>query len=68
MPTIFSKIINGEIPAHKLAEDQEFLAFLDVKPIHPGHTLVIPKKETDYFFEMEDDELGRLMVFAKKSE
>ena len=66
MPTIFTKIINGEIPAHKIAENDEFLAFLDVKPIHPGHTLVIPKKEIDYLFDADDSSLAELIVFAKK--
>ena len=66
MPTIFTKIINGEIPAHKIAENDEFLAFLDVKPINPGHALVIPKKEIDSIFDMEDRDLGKLMAFAKK--
>ena len=66
MPTIFTKIIHGEIPAHKVLENAEFLAFLDVKPINPGHTLVIPKKEVDYVFDLEDELLGKLMIFAKK--
>ncbi|HRZ40149.1 MAG TPA: HIT family protein [Candidatus Omnitrophota bacterium] len=66
MPTIFTKIISGEIPCHKIAEDQKHLAFLDIRPIHDGHTLVIPKKEISYIFSMEDQELADLMVFAKK--
>jgi len=66
MSTIFSKIIAGEIPCHKVAENSEFLAFLDIQPIRMGHVLVIPKKETDYFFDLEDSELGELMVFSKK--
>ncbi len=66
MPTIFTKIINGEIPAHKIMEDDRFLAFLDVRPIVKGHALVIPKKEVDYIFDIEDKELGDLMAFAKK--
>lgn len=65
MPSIFSKIVSGEIPCHKIAEDENFLAFLDINPLKKGHTLVIPKKETDYIFDMEDTELGKLMVFAK---
>lgn len=66
MSTIFSKIIAGEIPCHKVAENSDFLAFLDIQPIRMGHVLVIPKKETDYFFDLEDAELGGLMVFSKK--
>lgn len=66
MTTIFSRIIKGEIPCHKIAEAQEFLAFLDVRPVAQGHTLVIPKREIDYIFDIEDDLLGRLMVYAKK--
>jgi len=66
MPTIFSKIISGEIPSWKIAEDDQYLAFLDINPLAVGHTLVIPKKETDYLFNMEDVELQGLIVFAKK--
>lgn len=66
MPTIFTKIVNREIPAHIVAEDEEFLAFLDINPIVIGHTLVIPKKEVDYIFDIEDDLLGRMMIFSKK--
>lgn len=65
MRTIFSKIISGELPSHKVAENDDFLAFLDISPLVAGHTLVIPKKEVDYIFDMDDDHLGRLMVFAK---
>lgn len=65
MATIFSKIISGEIPAHKVAENDDFLAFLDIMPLRRGHVLVIPKKETDYIFDMEDGELAAMMVFAK---
>lgn len=65
MSTIFSKIINGEIPCHKIAEDEHFLAFLDVRPVKPGHTLVIPKKEVDYLFDLDDDLLGGIMLFAR---
>lgn len=64
--TIFTKIINGEIPAFKVAENDEFLAFLDISPLAKGHTLVIPKTEIDYYFDIEDDMLGRMNVFAKK--
>lgn len=66
MPTIFTRIINGEIPAHKVCEDNRYLAFLDINPLAKGHTLVIPKVETDYLFDLEDDLLGGLMVFSKK--
>ena len=66
MATIFSKIVAGEIPSYKIAEDEEFFAFLDINPLVEGHTLVIPKAETDYLFEIEDEMLGRMMVFAKK--
>ncbi|MFK7757009.1 MAG: HIT family protein [Flavobacteriales bacterium] len=65
MASIFSKIIAGEIPCHKIAENDEFLAFLDIMPLAHGHTLVIPKIETDYIFSLEDDVLARLMVFSK---
>ena len=66
MATIFTKIINGEIPCHKIAENDQFLAFLDINPLVKGHTLVIPKKENDYIFDLDDVELANLMVFAKK--
>jgi histidine triad (HIT) family protein len=58
--------MNGEIPCHKICEDKNYLAFLDIRPINPGHTLVIPKKEIDYIFDIEDGLLGGMMVFAKK--
>jgi len=66
MSSLFKRIIQGEIPCHKILENDEFLAFLDIKPINPGHTLVIPKCEIDYIFDLEDDLLGRLMIFSKK--
>lgn len=66
MATIFTKIVNGEISAHKIAETADYLAFLDVFPLAKGHILVIPKKEIDYIFDVEDDLLSGLMVFAKK--
>lgn len=66
MASIFTKIVKGEIPCHKLAEDENYLAFLDINPLAKGHALVIPKKETDYIFDVADDELAGLMVFAKK--
>jgi len=65
MPTIFSKIIAGEIPAYKVAESNDYLAFLDINPLAKGHVLVIPKRETDYVFDMEDDDYIGLWVFAK---
>ena len=66
MATIFTKIISGELPAHKILEEDRFLAFLDIRPVNPGHTLVIPKQEIDYIFDLEDSLLKDLMVFAKK--
>ena len=66
MPTIFSKIVSGEIPCYKIAESDKFLAFLDVFPLAKGHTLVIPKKETDYVFDLADDEFAGLQLFSKK--
>ncbi|CAG5069910.1 putative HIT-like protein [Dyadobacter sp. CECT 9623] len=65
MASIFSKIVNGEIPSHKIAESDDFLAFLDAFPIAFGHTLVIPKKEVDYLFDLDDDTYSRLLLFAK---
>lgn len=65
MSTIFTKIVNGEIPCYKIAETENCLAFLDVFPLVAGHTLVIPKKEIDYIFDVEDDLLAELTVFAK---
>lgn len=66
MPTIFTKIINREIPGHIVAEDDRFIAFLDILPLVIGHVLVVPKKEIDYIFDIEDDALGAMNVFAKK--
>ena len=63
---IFSKIAAGEIPNYKCAENDEFYAFLDINPLVVGHTLVIPRREVDYIFDMEDDEIARYQVFAKK--
>jgi len=65
MASIFSKIIDGEIPAHKVEESEEFLAFLDINPLKEGHTLVIPKNETDYLFDVNDGEYQNLWLFAK---
>ena len=64
--TIFSRIINGEIPSYKIAEDDRFFAFLDINPVNWGHTLIVPKREEDYIFDLTDEELGDMMVFAKK--
>ncbi len=66
MATIFSRIIQGEIPCYKIAEDERFFAFLDINPVMKGHTLVVPKREDDYIFNLNDDEIGAMMVFAKK--
>jgi histidine triad (HIT) family protein len=66
MPTIFSRIISGEIPCHKVAEDDRCLAFLDIRPVTFGHTLVIPKTEIDYIFDMDDSSLAYLHLFAKR--
>ena len=66
MASIFSKIVNGEIPSYKVAEDERYYAFLDINPLQKGHTLVVPKKETDYIFDLTDEELAGLMVFAKR--
>ena len=66
MATVFSKIVAGEIPCHKIAEDNEFFAFLDIHPVATGHTLVIPKEEVDYLFAIDDAKLGRMMAFAKR--
>ena len=66
MASIFSKIVAGELPAHKVAEDADFLAFLDISPLAEGHTLVIPKKEIDYIFDMDDELFKGLHLFSKK--
>ena len=66
MASIFTRIINGEIPCHKIAETEEYFAFLDIRPMAKGHTLVIPKKEVDYIFDLEDAQLTGLHLFAKK--
>jgi histidine triad (HIT) family protein len=66
MASVFSKIINGEIPAYKVAEDEYFLAFLDISPLAKGHTLVIPKKEVDYLFDLDDTLYPGIFAFAKK--
>jgi len=66
MASIFTRIINGEIPCYKVAEDERFFAFLDIHPLSKGHTLVIPKQETDYLFDLSPELLGGLMQFAQK--
>lgn len=64
--TIFSKIIAGEIPCYKIAENNKFFAFLDINPVNWGHTLVVPKREEDYIFDLSDDELSEMILFSKK--
>mgnify|MGYP003316368146 CR=1 FL=1 len=66
MATIFTLIINGEIPSYKVAEDDNFYAFLDINPLMKGHTLVIPKQEVDYLFDLNDETLQKMIVFAKR--
>lgn len=66
MATIFTKIINGDIPCYKVAEDENYFAFLDINPLREGHTLVVPKSETDYIFDLNDDQLSGLILFSKK--
>lgn len=66
MPSIFTRIIQGEIPCYKVAEDDRYFAFLDINPLTEGHTLVVPKKETDYLFDLDDDTLAGMVLFAKR--
>ena len=66
MATIFSKIIAGEIPSYKVAEDENYYAFLDINPLAKGHTLVVPKKEVDYYYDLDDETLAGMAVFAKR--
>ena len=66
MASVFTRIVNGEIPCYKVAEDNKYLAFLDINPLNEGHTLVIPKQETDYIFDLDDQILAGLLIFAKK--
>lgn len=66
MATLFTKIIQGEVPCYKVHESEEFLAFLDIMPVQKGHVLVVPKLEVDYIFDLEDDYLGRMMAFSKE--
>jgi histidine triad (HIT) family protein len=63
--TVFSRIIKGDIPCYKIAEDERFFAFLDIRPVRPGHTLVIPKVETDYLFDLDEDYLAGMLTFAR---
>ena len=66
MASIFSRIVAGEIPSYKVAEDDKFFAFLDINPLAKGHTLVIPNREVDYFFDLTDEEIGAMQIFAKR--
>ena len=66
MASIFTRIINGEIPCYKVAEDDQYIAFLDVRPLRPGHTLVVPKQEVDYIFDLEEETLAGMMLFARR--
>ena len=66
MASIFTRIINGEIPCYKVAEDENYFAFLDINPLAKGHTLVVPKQEVDYIFDLDDQTLAGMMIFAKK--
>jgi histidine triad (HIT) family protein len=66
MATIFTKIIKGEIPCYMIAEDENYFAFLDINPLRAGHTLIVPKQETDYIFDLDDDNLSGIMLFSKK--
>lgn len=66
MASIFTRIINGEIPCYRIAEDDRFIAFLDVRPLKPGHTLVVPKNEVDYIFDLDEATLAGMMLFAQK--
>ena len=65
MSSVFTKIVNGELPCHKIAEDDKYFAFMEIKPLAPGHALVIPKAEVDYFFDLDDEALSGLMLFSK---
>lgn len=66
MPSIFTRIINGEIPCYRIAEDENYFAFLDINPLKKGHTLVVPKQETDYIFDLDDEMLSGMILFSKK--
>lgn len=66
MATVFTRIINGEIPCHRVAENYKFIAFLDINPLNEGHTLIVPKKEIDYFFDLDEETLSEIMVFSRR--
>ncbi|MEL6275644.1 MAG: HIT family protein, partial [Bacteroidota bacterium] len=66
MPSIFTKIVNGDIPCYKITETEKFLAFLDIRPMMEGHTLCIPKQEVDYYFDLTDEEISELTLFSKR--
>jgi histidine triad (HIT) family protein len=66
MATIFTKIINGELPCYKIADDYKFVAFLDINPLREGHTLIVPRKEVDYFFDQDEETLEEMIVFSKR--
>jgi histidine triad (HIT) family protein len=66
MASLFTKIINGEIPCYKVAEDERYFAFLDINPLKKGHTLIVPKQETDYIFDLNDDMIAGMIIFSKK--
>ena len=66
MASVFTRIINGEIPCYKVAEDENYFAFLDINPLKAGHTLVVPKQETDYIFDLDDEKLAGMILFSKK--
>jgi histidine triad (HIT) family protein len=66
MASVFTRIINGEIPCYKVAEDENYFAFLDINPLKTGHTLVVPKQETDYIFDLDDKKLAGMILFSKK--
>ena len=66
MATIFTRIINGDIPCYKIAENDKFFAFLDINPVQKGHTPVVPKKEVDYIFDIDDNDIQEMMLFAKQ--
>jgi len=66
MASVFTRIINGEIPCYRVAEDDRYIAFLDVRPLKAGHTLVVPRHEVDYIFDLDDDTLAGMMIFARK--
>lgn len=66
MGTIFTRIINGEIPCYRVAENYKFIAFLDINPLREGHTLIVPKKEIDYFFDLDEETIAEMMIFAQR--